>query len=78
MNKEEIIQALSEKYKVSKKDIEQAVNSQFKFAKENMERNDFPAIRLPFFGIFKPNYKKINKVIELKKQKEQNEQQKNS
>ena len=66
MNKKEIITALSEKYKVPESEIKKAYDSQFKFAAEKMTEDDLPAIRLPFFGIFKPNYKKIKKLNELK------------
>jgi len=64
MNKEELIQHLSDKYKVDKKQVEQAIHSQFKFAKNAMEQSWHPTVRLPYFGKFVFNTKKYNKIKE--------------
>lgn len=61
-DKSEIIKQLSEKYKVSQEQIEKAVNSQFKFAKQLMEKQDMPAVRLPYFGKFIINKRKLNHI----------------
>lgn len=67
--KEEIIKDLAEKYKISTQEVERAVMSQFKFAKQMMEKDNFPSIRLPFFGIFRASKKKLNHI---KKHNEKN------
>lgn len=64
-NKQQIIEQLADKYRVPKKEVEKAVNSQFKFAKQLVEQEDMPQVRLPFWGVFKPNVKKIKKLKEL-------------
>jgi len=67
--KEEIIKDLAEKYKISIQEVERAAMSQFKFAKQMMEKDNFPSIRLPFFGIFRASKKKLNHI---KKHNEKN------
>lgn len=67
--KEEIIKDLAEKYKISTQEVERAAMSQFKFAKQMMEKDNFPSIRLPFFGIFRASKKKLNHI---KKHNEKN------
>lgn len=73
--KEEIIKELANKYKISEEEAEKAVTYQFKFAKEHMEDERLPAIRLPFFGIFKPNKKKLKHI---KKHNEKRKQRKDN
>jgi len=75
MSKEDIIKQLSKKYKVSEEEVKNAVNHQFKFAKEHMEDEKLPAIRLPFFGIFKPSKRKLKHI---KKHNEKRRQRKDS
>lgn len=65
-DKKELIEQLADKYHVSKSEVEKAVNSQFKFAKEKMGEDDFPTIRLPYFGKFTPNKRQIKKINENK------------
>ena len=72
MNKKEIITALSEKYRVSEKQVKQAVDSQFKFLANAMAEEKLPEIRIPYFGIFKPNEYQVKKLNE-KKNKENND-----
>lgn len=67
--KEEIIKDLAEKYKISTQEVERAAMSQFKFVKQMMEKDNFPSIRLPFFGIFRASKKKLNHI---KKHNEKN------
>lgn len=64
-NKQQIIEQLADKYRVPKKEVEKAVNSQFKFAKQLMQQPDMPQVRLPFWGVFKPNVKQIKKIQEV-------------
>lgn len=60
--RKELIKDLAFKYKVDEKEVEKAVNAQFKFVKKHMESDKMPNIRLPFFGIFKVNKKKLKKI----------------
>lgn len=68
-NKSEIIEFLSQKYHVSEDVIEKAVNSQFKFAKEKMQHEDFPTVRIPYFGKFIVNKKKLKHIKEHERNK---------
>lgn len=56
--KEEIIQKLSEKYCLPVSDIRRAVDSQFKFTANTIREGKFHSVRLPYFGVFKPNLKR--------------------
>ena len=75
MSKRDIIKQLAKKYKVSEEEVSNAVNHQFKFAKKHMEDERLPAIRLPFFGIFKPNKRKLKHI---KKHNDKRRQRKDS
>lgn len=68
-DKQQIIEDLSRKYKVSTAQIEKAVNSQFKFAKQQMEQDHMPSIRIPYFGVFKPDRRKVKHINENYKKK---------
>ena len=52
-----LIRDLANKYGLTTKEVEQAVNSQFKFVAKKIEEGNFSSVRLPYFGIFKPNMK---------------------
>ena len=67
MNKKELIKALAEKYRVSEKQVDEAVDSQFKFLAKAMAQEKLPEIRIPYFGIFKPNEYQVKKLNEKKK-----------
>ena len=67
MNKKEIIKLLAEKYRVSEKQVDEAVDSQFKFLAKAMAEEKLPEIRIPYFGIFKPNEYQVKKLNEKKK-----------
>lgn len=69
-NKEELIELLADKYKLTPNQIEKAVDSQFKFLAKKMATDEKPEIRLPYFGIFKTDKYLMNK---LNKQKEDND-----
>ena len=68
-NKSEIIEFLSDKYHVDKKEIERAINSQFKFAKEKIQEEDFPTVRIPYFGKFIVNKKKLKYIKQHERNK---------
>lgn len=62
MSKKDIIRELAIKYKISEEEVERAADHQFKFVKQQMESDKLPAIRLPFFGVFKPNKRKLKHI----------------
>jgi len=66
-DKDQLIQQLSEKYKVPPAKIERAVESQFKFVSRKMRDPEFPSIRLPFFGVFKANPKRLKHLDEKRR-----------
>ena len=52
-----LIEKLSSKYHLSKKEIQEVVDYQFRFIANVISDGKFNAVRLPYFGIFKPNLK---------------------
>lgn len=56
--KDEIIEKLSTKYHLSKKEIQEVVDYQFRFTADTIKRGNLDSVRLPYFGIFKPNLKR--------------------
>lgn len=67
LNREEIIKELANKYKLPKNEVEKAVQSQFKFV--NAKMRELGTVRLPFFGVFKPNLKRKKKIDEQNRKK---------
>ena len=55
--KDELIEKLSHKYHLSKAEVAEVVNYQFRFTARVIKQGEFNAVRLPYFGIFKPNLK---------------------
>lgn len=55
--KDKLIDDLSNKYALPAKQVEEAVNSQFKFVAKTIKDGKFHSVRLPYFGVFKPNMK---------------------
>lgn len=68
-DREEIIQLLADKYKVSTKLVQEIINYQFKYVTKIMKKGDFDTIRLPYFGKFIVNFKRIKHINNLKKKK---------
>lgn len=62
MSKKDIIRELALKYKVSEEEVERAAGHQYKFANEQMSKDSLPSIRLPYFGIFEPNKRKLKHI----------------
>lgn len=60
MNQEELIEELAVKYNVSKAEAKKAAMSQFKFVADKM--GELAEIRLPYFGIFTVNHKKLEQI----------------
>ena len=65
-NKKAIIQTLATKYNLPLKKVEEIVNHQFKFISKIMKKGDFEAIRLPYFGKFSVNKRRIEHINKLK------------
>jgi nucleoid DNA-binding protein len=70
--KERLIEELAKKYGVPEKDVEKAVKSQFKALHKEMAKEDFPEIRLPFFGVFKAKPSRIKHLNNYKNKDENN------
>lgn len=64
---DELIGALAKKYNISFDEAKKAVYSQFHFVSDKMK--DFHTIRLPYFGVFKPNLKRKAKIDEQRKRR---------
>jgi nucleoid DNA-binding protein len=65
-NKEEIIYSLANKYNLPIKTVQKIVNYQFKFVEKIMKKGNFDSIRLPYFGKFKVNKKRVEHITKLK------------
>ena len=66
-DKKIIIQTLATKYNLPLKKIEEIVNHQFKFVESIMKKGDFDSVRLPYFGLFSVNPKRVKHLNKLKK-----------
>lgn len=60
--KRKLIENIAKKYNVSIAETEKAINHQFKFVAKTIKEGKFHSVRLPYFGIFKPNKKQIEKI----------------
>tara|TARA_R110000824_G_scaffold119677_1_gene273883 strand:+ start:1084 stop:1302 length:219 start_codon:yes stop_codon:yes gene_type:complete len=65
-NKKEIIYSLANKYNLSLKKIEEIINYQFKYTTNVMKAGKFEVIRLPYFGKFSVNPKRVKHINRLK------------
>ena len=65
-NKKLIIYFLANKYNLPLSKIEQIVNYQFKYVEKIMKEGKFETIRLPYFGKFSVNPKRIEYINKLK------------
>lgn len=55
--KKQLIVELSNKYALPSKEVEAVVNSQFRFVAKVIKQGKMDSVRLPYFGVFKPNMK---------------------
>lgn len=76
MERKQIIEFLSDKYKLPKNKIEEAVDSQFRYAKQFMEQDNMPTVRLPYFGKFIINKRKLKHIQNNVKRIKANQQSK--
>tara|TARA_R100000781_G_C4064536_1_gene122255 strand:+ start:203 stop:418 length:216 start_codon:yes stop_codon:yes gene_type:complete len=61
-NKKLIIYYLANKYNLPLKKIEEIVNHQFKYIEKIMKEGKFESIRLPYFGKFSVNPKRLKHI----------------
>lgn len=65
-NKEDLIYALATKYNLPISKVEEIVSYQFKFVKKVMQKGNFEAVRLPYFGKFSAKKERIKHITNLK------------
>tara|TARA_R110000803_G_scaffold23388_5_gene57504 strand:+ start:1443 stop:1661 length:219 start_codon:yes stop_codon:yes gene_type:complete len=65
-NKKELIYSLANKYDLPLNKIESIINHQFKYVVKIMKQGDFKTIRLPYFGKFSVNPKRVEHINKLK------------
>ena len=69
-NKEEIIYMLATKYNLPIKIITEIVNYQFKYVTKIMTEGNFETVRLPYFGKFSVNPKRVEYINKKKSEKD--------
>ena len=65
-NKEELIYHLANKYNLPLKKVKQIIEYQFKFVEKIIKKGNFNSIRLPYFGNFSVNPKRVKHITKLK------------
>jgi len=65
-NKEELIYHLANKYDLPLKKVKQIIEHQFEFVEKIMKKGNFDSIRLPYFGKFTVNPKRVEHITKLK------------
>tara|TARA_R110002020_G_scaffold118530_2_gene270810 strand:+ start:571 stop:792 length:222 start_codon:yes stop_codon:yes gene_type:complete len=65
-DKKMLIYSLATKYNLPIKTISKIVNHQFKFVEKIMKKGNFDSVRLPYFGKFKVNKKRVEYITKLK------------
>tara|TARA_R110000787_G_scaffold205252_2_gene315665 strand:+ start:140 stop:379 length:240 start_codon:yes stop_codon:yes gene_type:complete len=65
-DKEMLIYSLANKYNLPIKTVSKIINHQFKFVEKIMRKGDFDSIRLPYFGKFTVNKKRVEYITKLK------------
>ena len=68
-NKKIIIYYLANKYNLPLSRIEQIINYQFKYIEKIMKEGNFETIRLPYFGKFSVNPKRVEHINKKKNEK---------
>ena len=68
-NKKLIIYYLANKYNLSLQKVEKIVNHQFKYVEKIMKEGKFESIRLPYFGKFSVNPKRLKHMNKNDKDK---------
>tara|TARA_R100000152_G_C6768047_1_gene193397 strand:+ start:1643 stop:1885 length:243 start_codon:yes stop_codon:yes gene_type:complete len=65
-NKKEIIYFLANKYNIPLSQVERIIDSQFKFTSIVMTKGGFNTVKLPYFGKFTVNKKRVEHINKLK------------
>jgi nucleoid DNA-binding protein len=65
-DKEDLIYSLANKYDLPLKKVKQIVEYQFKFVEKIMKEGKFNSIRIPYFGKFSVNPKRVEHINKLK------------
>jgi nucleoid DNA-binding protein len=73
-NQKQIIQKLATKYNLPLKKVEDIVMHQFKYVARIMEKGNFDAVRIPYFGKFSSNKKRRDYITALKDGSDNNRQ----
>ena len=68
-DKKIIIQILATKYNLSLSKVEDIIKHQFKVIEKIMKKGDFESVRLPYFGKFSVNPKRVKHITDLKLKK---------
>lgn len=63
-NKKSIIQKIATKYNLPLKVVTNIIDHQFKFVNKVIAKGDFEGIRLPYFGKFDVNKKRLKYIKE--------------
>ena len=61
-----LIYSLATKYNLPIKTVSKIVNHQFKFVEKIIKKGNFDSVRLPYFGKFKVNKKRVEYITKLK------------
>ena len=64
-----IIYYLANKYNLPLSKVEEIVNHQFKYIEKKMKEGKFESIRLPYFGKFSVNKKRVEYINKKKNDK---------
>tara|TARA_R110002020_G_scaffold23468_3_gene78025 strand:+ start:1768 stop:1989 length:222 start_codon:yes stop_codon:yes gene_type:complete len=65
-NKDELIYHLANKYNLPLKKVKEMIEYQFKFVEKTMKKGKFNSIRIPYFGKFSVNPKRVEYINKLK------------
>ena len=69
-DRKEIIYLLADRYDLSTKQVQEIIEHQFKYVSKIMRKGDFDTVRLPYFGKFVVNPKRVKHINNLKKKKD--------
>mgnify|MGYP003627826427 FL=1 len=65
-SKKAIIQILATKHNLPLQKVEEIINHQFKFVEKIMKKGKFEMVRLPYFGKFSVNPRRVEHINKLK------------
>jgi nucleoid DNA-binding protein len=65
-DKNELIYYLANKYNLPLKKVKEMIEYQFKFVEKTMKEGKFNSIRIPYFGKFSVNPKRVEYINKLK------------